>query len=81
MNWRKCPPRKAGKYWTRRNPEDPSPTIIELVEGGGVRVVQLGRTELPTLEEYLRHQPATLEFYGGASNPQDPGHAQPRAGA
>ena len=47
MNWQKLPPRKTGKYGTRLTAQDPSPTIIELVENGdALRVVQLGRRHL-----------------------------------
>jgi DNA primase catalytic subunit len=72
VNWRKRPPGKPGKYWTRLNPEDPSPTIIELVDDGGLRVLQLGRQERPNLAEYLRGQPPTLEFYGRLRIPKTP---------
>jgi hypothetical protein len=73
MNWRKLPPRKAGKYWTRLSAQDPAPTIIELVEArDALRVVQLGRAESLPFDEYLRGQPKTLEFYGRLRIPKTP---------
>ena len=72
MNWRKHLPKRAGMYWTRLGPEDTDPKTIQVIDDGGLQVLQLVISGIVSLREFARSKSAALQFYGPMRIPKTP---------
>lgn len=72
MNWRKHLPKRAGMYWTRLGPEDKDPKTVQVIEGDGLQVLQLGVSGMVSLKEFARGKSDALQFYGPMRIPKTP---------